>query len=144
MAMKAILPLILAVALPMWAKDKTHYDYQDATLVSFHTQTTGSSCSSSTNTSGNVNANTDSAGLTTGTVSARSTGSSNCSDDERRLYTIRTDANTFVIAPIGWTFKSSVLRNRLPGTPVLVRADGKHMYVKVDKRESEFAVVEAQ
>lgn len=142
--MKAFLPLILLVALPAWAKDKAHYDYQSATLVSFRTTTTGSSCSSSTNTAGNIDANTDSAGLTTGTVSARSSGSSNCSADTARLYTVRTDTNTYILERAGWSLKPSVLSNILPGTRVLVRSDGKHVFVKIDKHESEFAMIEAQ
>lgn len=159
-AMKAILPLVLLVSLPMWAKEKPHYDYRPATLVSFHDQSTGNICSGSANTTGSVDANTDSAGLTSGSVNATTYGSSSCSDTTRRLYTIRADANTFVLtvdhstgvklgaafsAGIGPLFmKNSVLANRLPGTPVLVRADGKHMYVKIDKRESMYAVVEAK
>lgn len=160
--MKVLLSLLLsALVLPAWAAKHTPtYDYQNATLVALHEQAVGSSCSHSSTTNGTVDATTNDDGYTNGTVNSTSYGSSNCSDDMRWLYTVKTDENTFVLTPdhsgkvktgavlsMGWSamfVKASVLANRLPGTKVLIRSDGKHIYVKLDKRESMYSIVEAR
>lgn len=48
---------------------------------------------------------------------------------------------------LGWstTFaKNPVLANRLPGTPLLLRGDGKHYYVKIGNRQSMYATVDVR
>ncbi len=45
---------------------------------------------------------------------------------------------------MGWSTastKNSVLANRLPGTVILLRGDGKHYFVKIGNRESMYAAV---
>jgi acid stress-induced BolA-like protein IbaG/YrbA len=37
--------------------------------------------------------------------------------------------------------ENSVLANRLPGTVILLRGDGKHYFVKIGNRESMYAAV---
>jgi hypothetical protein len=90
-------------------------------------------------------------------VNATTTGSTSCEDTERALYTVKSGENTFVLTPdrgtgakagalvsMGWSTafaKSSVLANRLPGTALLLRGDGKHYYVKIGDRESMYAAV---
>ena len=63
------------------------------------TVTTGSSCSHSSNTTGTVDATTDDDGSTNGTVRATTSGSTNCSNDTTRHYTISVSQQTFVIEP---------------------------------------------
>lgn len=104
-----------------------------------------------------MNANTDEDGRTTGTLNATTTGSTSCADTERALYTVKSGENTFVLTPdhgtgakagallsMGWSrvfAKNSVLANRLPGTVLLLRGDGKHYYIKIGNRESIYATV---
>jgi hypothetical protein len=63
------------------------------------------------------------------------------------LYTVKSGDNTFVLTPdrgtdakacallsMGWStvfIKNSVLANRLPGTALLLRGDGKHYFIKI-------------
>jgi hypothetical protein len=45
---------------------------------------------------------------------------------------------------LGWSTvfaKNSVLANRLPGTALLLRGDGKHYFIKIGDRESMYATV---
>jgi hypothetical protein len=151
------LVLFFLLTLPAARKDRPQYTYQDGVLQSFRTEQTGTRCSQSSDTSGTVNANTDDDGRTNGTVNATTTGSTSCEDTERALYTVKSGENTFVLTPdrgtgakagalvsMGWSTafaKSSVLANRLPGTALLLRGDGKHYYVKIGDRESMYAAV---
>jgi len=149
---KAIALWLLMFANFAWCSSKTKPDYQDGVLVSFREESTGSHCS----TTGNVDGKVDN----DGTVSGRTTGSSNCSDTHRRLYTVRVGENTYVLHPyvsggvmagamatggISLLFvKDSVLANLLPGTPIKVRTDEHGFFVKVGKRESRYTVVSAK
>jgi hypothetical protein len=155
--MKALIALVLLGSAVAFAKDKPQYTYQDGVLQSFRTEQTGTQCSHSSDTSGTVNARTDDYGNTRGTVDATTTGSTSCKDTERALYTVKSGDNTFVLTPdhgagakagqmlsLGWSTaftKNSVLANRLPGTVLLLRGDGKHYYVKIGTRESMYAAV---
>ena len=87
-------------------------------------------------------------------------GDTFCRDTERWLYTVKSGEKTFILTPdystgtkagamlsLGWSvafIKHSVLANRLPGTPVLLRGDGKQYFVRVGDRESMFAAVEVR
>ncbi len=141
--------LLLAVAYPALAKNKLKdSDYQSATLLSFHTESRGSSCSGKTN--GQVD--------DSGNVTART--STECSDSQVRIYTIRVGERTLSIEPaatgkqiakgmatLGWSevfSKGSVLRDQLPGAQIKVRSDSSGLYVRVGKKESKFKIVEAQ
>lgn len=155
---RSLLPILL-LCLSAFAKDKPHYTYQDALLVSFRDVVSGSSCVHSSETTGDVKANTDD-GYTSGTVNATTTGTSECSNNASRLYTINVAGQTYIIrhsmtggqmatamVTMGWGalfMKQSVLANQLPGTHVFVRSDEHGLYVKLGKRESRFKVVEAK
>jgi hypothetical protein len=158
--MKPLIALVLLGSALAFAKDKPQYTYQDGVLVAFHTEHTGTRCSQSADTSGTVNANTDDSGNTSGTVRSTTSGTTSCKDTERPLYTVKSGDNVFVLTPdhgagakagemlsLGWstTFaKNSVLANRLPGTALLLRGDGKHYYVKIGNRESMYATVDVR
>lgn len=158
--MKYLLAFLLLCCSLAWAKKKPSYTYQDGVLISFRTETAGSLCSQTANTSGTVHANTDDAGNTDGNMNATTTGYSNCSNTRRALYTVKSGNNILVLSPalsekaavrgmatMGWSFlftKNSVLAYQLPGTHFLLRADGKHYFVKLGKRESMYEIVEAK
>ena len=81
------LPTIFALVIALlafdcgtaWAAKKPKPVYQDAVLKDFHTEQHGTFCSTSGNTNGTVNADTDSNGNTSGTVNATSSASTSCS-----------------------------------------------------------------
>ncbi len=136
--------LFLLLVLPAAGKDRPQYNYQDGILVSFRTEQNGLDCSHTANTSDD----------------GSTTGRSSCQDTERTLYTVKSGDNTFVLTPdhgsgakagavlsMGWSaafMKRSVLANRMPGTPLLLRGDGKHYFVKIGDRESMFTAVEVR
>ncbi len=148
---------LFSAQLACGAKEKPQYTYQDGVLKSFRTEHTGTRCSESADTTGDVNGTVDDTGTVNGTVRSTTSGSSSCTDQERALYTIQSGANTFVLTPdrgagaktgallsMGWSTafaKNSVLAYRLPGTALLLRSDGKHYYVKIGNHESMYAVV---
>jgi hypothetical protein len=158
--MKALALLFLLSTPIAFAKDKTVYSYQDGVLQSFRTEQTGKRCSSDADTNGTVNANTDDAGNTNGTVHTTTTGSTTCHDTQRALYTVKVAENTFVLTPaesgkgtaagfatLGWSrvfAKNSVLAYQLPGTRIQIRSDGKHYFVKIGDRESLYSIVGAE
>jgi hypothetical protein len=94
-----------------------------------HKVVVGSNCNSSGSSTGNISANTDRGGATSGTVNSTSSGSTNCADEYRWLYTIKAGEQTYVLTPahnalatkrgIGALFfQKSTLTNQLPGTPI--------------------------
>lgn len=143
--------IVLALTLPTpiaSAKDKhsrPDSNYQDGTLVSFRNVATGSSCSHTAETTGDVDATTDDNGNTSGTVKSTTRGSTDCANSYKRLYTIRYAESTLVIAhaPEIWN-RPSVLARQLPGAKIKVRYDGKHLFVKVGEKESKFDIVEGK
>jgi hypothetical protein len=142
---KKLALIVLLLSPAVWAKEKpAPADYQDAVLVSFRTVATGSSCSHSSTTSGNVDATTDDDGNTTGTVKATTEGSTNCSDTGWVYYTIAVGSHTYVVHhAVTFGFRNSNLYRQLPGTHLQVRTDAKGFYVLVNNKESKFVVVEA-
>ena len=155
--MKALaFSLLLSTTLAV-AKDKSVYSYQDGVLQSFRTEQTGKKCSSDADTNGTVNATTDDAGNTNGTVRATTTGTTTCHDTQRTLYTVKVAENILVVTPaesgkataagfatLGWSrvfAKNNVLAYQLPGTPIKIRSDGKHYFVKIGDHESIYSVV---
>ncbi len=139
-----LLTLLLLLSLPTFAKDKQQLTYQDAVLKAFRVETSGSNCSNDIHDD----------------VDGGARGTFSCSDTERSLYTIQVADITLVLTPeqsagtkagaalsAGWSTRfarDSVLANRLSGTPILLRADGKHYFVKIGKRESMYSVVESR
>lgn len=109
-------------------------DYQPATLVSFHTEKTGTSCDKQTD--GKV----DDSGKFGATTEA------SCSDNKTRIYVVRMGEQTLNLAPAstGWaTIKGSVLRDQLPGAAIEIRSGSSGVYVRVGDKESRFVITEA-
>jgi hypothetical protein len=144
-SMKRLTLILLLLSSAAWAKEKAApADYQDAVLVSFRTVATGSSCSHSSTTSGNVDATTDDDGNTTGTIKATTEGSTDCSNTGWVYYTLSVGNHTYVVHhAVAFRFRSSNLHGQLPGAHLQVRMDGKAFYVRVNNKESKFVVVEA-
>lgn len=165
------LPAILTLTIALlasscgtaWAK-KPKPVYQDGVLKDFRTAQDGTSCSTDGNTTGTVNAHTDDDGNTRGTVDATTTASTSCGQRIRAYYTVVIGTHTFVLTPTpkppsmgkmmipfagpSMAFRdaaqNSVLYGLLPGTPIqMVNKDG-NVYIKVDKRESEYTIVSMQ
>ena len=151
--MKLLMKMLICISLSAHAVAAPQpTDYQEATLVNFRTVQTGSNCSSQ----GTVNGQTDSSGNVTG----HTNGTSNCSARMTRYYTLTCGEHTYTLRPemttnekrvalasLGYAaffMKNSVLEKRLPGTRVLLRTDAKGAWVKLDKRESRFEIVEAR
>jgi hypothetical protein len=151
-----VIATLTLVNLPMHAKDKAHYDYQDGVLQSFRTEDTGQQCSTTSDTNGTVDATTDDSA----TINTSTTSSTSCRDTQRALYTLKVADNTFVLTPsttgkgaalgmatLGWSqvfAKNSVLAYQLPGTHVQIRSDGKHYFIRINDRESMYSLVGAQ
>jgi hypothetical protein len=142
---KMILVFLGFCALPLLAKDKPQYIYQDGVLVSFRAVATSTSCSQETSTKGNIDANTDDDGYTSGTVESTSTGSINCTPRGWIYYTIAAGGHTYVVhhAVEAWN-RASDLHRQLPGAHVQVRFDKKGLYIRVGTKESKFVIVEAK
>jgi hypothetical protein len=151
-----------------WATKKPEPVYQDAVLKNFHTEQQGKFCTTSGDTNGTVNANTDSDGHTNGTVNTTSSASTSCSPRMVAYYTVVMGEHVFTLSPatssgkkaakvgtamltfgigaIVWNAfdKNSALYGVLPGTPIKMRSESGTVYVKVGKRESEYKLVSAQ
>lgn len=128
-----------------FAKSHPALDYQDGVLVSFRAVTTGTNCSHEAKTTGDVDADTDDNGHTSGTVSAKTNGSTDCSNTYERLYTVQSGEHTYVLEYEGAAFyRPSVLAKCLPGMQVKVASDGKHFYVRIGEKESRFQIIEAK
>jgi hypothetical protein len=142
-----VLGLTLLCSAIAMAKDSPVSDYQEGVLVSSRVVTIGSSCSG--------NAETDMQSTSDTTASARTSSTANCSDIRKMIYRINSGESVFELEPMhskgavataflpmGAAFlKNSSLANRLPGTHVLLRADGSGVFVKVDKREARYQMV---
>jgi len=158
--MKTLVLLFLLSTPVAFAKDKPVYSYQDGVFQSFHTEQTGSRCSSDADTNGTVNANTDNTGNTNGAVRSTTTGSTTCHDTQRTLYTVKVSDNTFILTPaesgkgtaagyatLGWSrafAKNNVLAYQLPGAKIQIRSDGKHYFIRMGDRESMYSIVGAE
>lgn len=127
----AILFVSTGVAL---AADNGPSGYHDGTLVSFRMPSSGEGCTEGSE-------------------------QKTCNDEYRGQYTVKSEGIVYVLTPVssmkgsiaqratlGWskTFsKNSSLYHHLPGTPLQVRDDGKHIFVKVGDRESMYTAIEA-
>jgi hypothetical protein len=162
--LKRLALLLLLTAPIASASKKPEPVYEDAVLKDFHTEQHGTFCSTSGNTNGTVNANTDSSGTTNGTVNATSTASTSCSPRMAAYYTVVMGDHTFVLTPTEpgaataakavaiiaffpsafFLKKNSVLYGVLPGTSIKMRSDSGTVHIKVGKRESEYKIVAMQ
>jgi len=128
------------------AKSHPASDYQDAVLVSFRDIAHGSTCDHTASTSGDVSAHTKDDGYTSGTVTAKTTGTSACRDIQIRHYTLRVADHIYVVQPAYVFLNRStfLLLHERPGTRVQVRFDKKALFVRLNDKESKFDIVEAQ
>jgi hypothetical protein len=171
-AMLPIFTLIIALLASgcgtAWAQKKPEPVYQDAVLKDFHTEQQGKFCTTSGNTNGTVNANTDSDGNTNGTVNTTSSASTSCRPRMVAYYTVVMGEHVFTLTPtissgksaakvgtamltfgigaIVWNAfdKNSALYGVLPGTPIKMRSESGTVYIKVGKRETEYKIVAMQ
>jgi hypothetical protein len=83
-----------------------------------------------------------------------------CSDVKPAQYIVKSEGILYALTPVssatssiaeratlGWskTFsRSSSLYQQQPGTPLQLRDDGRHLFVKVGSRESMYTAVEAR
>jgi hypothetical protein len=131
-----VLPAGLVICTSLaFAADKGPVSYHDGTLVSFHMQSSGNECT-------------------------EGSAQKDCNDEYRGQYTVKSEGVVYVLTPVssakgsiteratlGWskTFtKNSSLYHHLPGTPLQLRDDGKHIFVKVGDRESMYAAIDAR
>jgi hypothetical protein len=133
--MKVLLAGVFAFTSAAFAANLGPATYHDGTLVSFPSQASGSNC----------------------TPSAEQI----CSDDYQAQYMVRSEGILYALTPastasagfaeramVAWWGKflsrNDSLYNQQPGTPLLVRDDGTHLYVKVGSRETKYTAVEAR
>ncbi len=107
--------------------------YHDGTLVSFPTQASGSNCPGS---------------------------SEQICSDYQSEYMVKSEGILYALTPanaatgsfaertmLGWSRafgRTDSLYHQQPGTPILVRDDGRHLFVKVGSRESKYMAIEAR
>jgi hypothetical protein len=126
--MKLLIAALLAFSGPAFAANIAPVSYHDGTLVSSSMPASGSNCSPE----------------------------QTCSDVRRAEYIIRSEGILYALTPVssatgniaeraalGWS-KSSSLYHQHPGTPLQLRDDGRHLFVKVGNRESKYTAVEAR
>jgi hypothetical protein len=119
--LKVIVPLLVLTALATASK-RPDSDFQDAVLAGFGNSATGISC----------RPNVWNPNIT------------NCGQDVVRVYTLQfSDGRVYDIQSHGDKYKANVLASLAPGTHVLVRTDGKQVYVRYSNRESKFYIISA-
>jgi hypothetical protein len=133
--MKRLLVGVLAFTGTAFAAHLAPATYHDGTLVAFPSQASASNCAS---------------------------GAKHfCSDDYQAQYMVQSEGILYALSPasastgstiferamLGWrkafTRNDSLYRQQ-PGTPILVRDDGRHLFVRVGNHESEYMAVEAR
>ncbi len=132
--MKLLIAGVLALTGTAFAADLAPVSYHAGTLVSFPLQASGTSCPSTTE--------------------------QICSDDYQGQYIVKSEGIIYALTPAGtesgsladrvmlaWsraTSKYDTLYHQQPGTPLLLRDDGRHLFVRVGSRESKYIAIEAR
>jgi hypothetical protein len=117
-----------------FAADLAPASYHAGTLVSFPLQASGSNCPRS--------------------------AEQICSNDYQAQYMVKSEGILYALTPAGTTSgsiaervmlawsralsRNDSLYHQQPGTPLLVRDDGRHLFVKVGSRESKYTAIEAR
>jgi hypothetical protein len=133
-SMKLLIAGFLVFTGAAFAADLAPVSYHPGTLVSFPLQTPGSDCPRS--------------------------AEQICSDDYEGQYMVKSEGILYALTPAGtdsgtlaervelaWSKainRNDTLYHQQPGTPVLLRDDGKHLFVKVGGRESKYIAIEAR
>jgi hypothetical protein len=131
--MKLLIAGLFAVSGAAFAANIVPVSYHEGTLVSFSMPASGSNCAGSSE--------------------------ETCNDVYLGQYMVKSEGILYALTPVssargsiakratlGWSksfSKSSSLYHQQPGTPLQLRDDGRHLFVKVGNRESMYAAVEA-
>lgn len=138
--MKVLLLGLLVFASTAFANEIPQYTYQDGILQGRHQEQLGNGCVESSSES----------------ESAAATGFSTCADDDSIAFTVESGGAIYILTPKGDSDPSkgglviraliphSVLANLPPHTPIKLRSDGRHFFVKMGDRESMYSVVRVQ
>jgi hypothetical protein len=132
--MKLLLVGVFAFTGAAFAADLAPSSYHAGTLVSFPSQASASGC----------------------TRSAEQI----CSDDYDAEYMVKSEGILYALTPAGampgsfgervmlaWSkalSRTDTLYHQQPGTALLLRDDGRHLFVKVGSRESKYTAIEAR
>jgi hypothetical protein len=132
--MKLLIAGLFAVSGAAFAANIVPVSYHEGTLVSFSMPASGSKCGGSSE--------------------------ETCNDAYPGQYMVRSEGVLYALTPVrstkgsiaeratlGWSKafdKSSSLYHQQPGTPLELRDDGRHLFVKVGSRESMYTAVEAR
>lgn len=132
--MKLLVVGVLAFTGAAFAADLAPSSYHPGTLVSFPLQASGSDCPRS--------------------------AEQVCSGDYEGQYMVKSEGILYALTPAGtmsgsfaervmlaWSRalnRNDSLYHQQPGTPLLLRDDGRHLFVKVGSRESKYTAIEAR
>jgi hypothetical protein len=132
--MKLLIAGLVAFSGAAFAANIAPVSYHDGTLVSFSTSAAVSNCDGSSE--------------------------QTCGDVYGAQYIVKSEGILYALTPVnratgsiaegamrGWSkafSKSSSLYHQQLGTPLRLRDDGRHLFVKVGNRESKYAAVEAR
>jgi hypothetical protein len=132
--MKLLIAGLFAFTGAAFAANLAPASYHVGTLVSFPLQASGSSCTPSTE--------------------------QICSDDYQAEYMVKSEGILYALTPadtmsgsfaeramLVWSrflSRTDSLYQKQPGTPLLLRDDGRHLFVKVGSRESKYIAIEAR
>ncbi len=151
--MKALLLGVLLCVTPAFANEKPQYTYQDGVLQGFHRGPSESRCVERTDSSGSVSSTTHNYDSS---VDLSTTGSSSCTDEYTVVFTVKSGGATYILTPRGDSDETkgglltramiwhSVLQNQPPQTPIKLRSDGRHFFVKIGDRESMYSVARVE
>lgn len=136
----SLVPALLLCAPSAFANDNSQYAYHHGVLLGSHRDDSARDCIAGSDTSGSMSLN----------------GASSCADQYNIVYTVTADGATYILTPRGdndeskcgllmrATIPHSVLDKQPPQTPIKLRSDGKHFFVKIGDRESEYSVARVE
>lgn len=143
--MRYLLAVMLLCSLSAFAKNTPKPTYMDGELLSFRAVTVGTSCTHTGKSSGDVDARENDNGYIEGTVSSKSKGSSDCSNQSAINYTISVGGGAFVVREIPrFLFRPGVLAHKMPHTKIQVRMESKDLRIRIGKDESKYEIIEAR
>jgi hypothetical protein len=164
--MKTLLLVMLLCAAPALANETSQYTYQDGILQGFHQDPSETQCIEGFASSASLSAKTDKTdkpdkpdasyrnpNTTINTMNVR-TGSSSCAEQYSIVYTVESGGAIYILTPRGDRDESglltraliahSVLDKQPPHTPIKIRSDGRHFFVKIGDRESEYSAARVE
>jgi hypothetical protein len=164
--MKTLLLVMLLCAAPALANETSQYTYQDGILQGFHQDPSETQCIEGFASSASLSAKTDktdktdasyrnpNATINTMNTMNVTTGSSSCAEQYSIVYTVESGGAIYILTPRGDRDESglltraliahSVLDKQPPHTPIKIRSDGRHFFVKIGDRESEYSAARVE